>query len=208
VSSLPRVLLVTDRHRVVGGDLVGAIRRAIEGGIRFVQIRERDLPDGNVRAIAVALLRGAPPDLVLAVNARVLLARELAIGLHLPAATARPVELGGSPCWGRSAHDEAEVRVAAAEQGGAYLVLGTVFTTLSKPGLAGSGIEGLRRLGSIAGGRPVYAIGGIKRQDVAPLLAAGIHGVAVCGAILGRSDPHRAAKELVEEVSAVRALPP
>jgi thiamine monophosphate synthase len=41
---------------------------------------------------------------------------------------------------------------------------------------------------------PVFAIGGLTPQRVAPVLAAGAHGVAVRSAILGAPDPALAAR--------------
>jgi thiamine monophosphate synthase len=75
--------------------------------------------------------------------------------------------------------DEAE----AADRGGGldYLVFGTVFPTVSKPGTVGAGIEALAAVcGRVA--LPVLAIGGItpaRLSDVAQAGAAGFAGIGL-----------------------------
>ncbi|MDP6279845.1 MAG: thiamine phosphate synthase, partial [Nitrospinota bacterium] len=36
--------LITDRNAPPSGDITGALRGALEGGVRFLQFREKDLP--------------------------------------------------------------------------------------------------------------------------------------------------------------------
>ena len=47
---------------------------------------------------------------------------------------------------------------------------------------------------------PVVAIGGILPSDVAPLVAAGVDGVAVSGAINKAAAPEQAAKEFITQL--------
>lgn len=86
-----------------------------------------------------------------------------------------------------------EARRALAE-GASYVVVGPVFPTASKPGHPGAGLEALGRLARIVAPVPVLAIGGLTPNRVAPVLAAGAHGVAVRSAILGAPDPARTAR--------------
>ena len=39
-----RLYLITDRHQTGGRPLAEVVRRALEGGVRAVQLREKDLP--------------------------------------------------------------------------------------------------------------------------------------------------------------------
>jgi thiamine-phosphate pyrophosphorylase len=200
VPGLPRVMLVTDRHETHGRDLVDVVAAAVAGGVRLVQVRERDLPEAEVAALLRCLierLRGAPVDLL--VNGHAGLARTLGTGLHLPAVAPR-LDPPKPALYGRAAHDEDEARRALAE-GVTYLVVGPVFPTGSKPGHPGAGLETLARLAGIAAPTPVFAIGGLTPERVGPVLVAGAHGVAVRSGILGAQDPARAAQELI------RALP-
>ena len=43
---------------------------------------------------------------------------------------------------------------------------------------------------------PIYAIGGVTVGRVPALIHAGVHGIAVCGAVLASNDPERVAQAL------------
>jgi thiamine-phosphate pyrophosphorylase len=78
----------------------------------------------------------------------------------------------------------------AAEAGEAdYWGIGPWRSTTTK-GDAGAalGPDGFRQLVGMAGGRPCLAIGGLRPQDVATVLAAGGSGVAVVSGILREED--------------------
>lgn len=189
--SLPRLMLVTDRRRLRGRDLVSRVVEAIRGGVGIVQIREKDLPDEEIRAI-VTEIRAATGEAEIVVNDRWRVARTGPLGLHLPAGA--PLEnRKGIPLLGRSAHTLAET-TAALDDRVDYVILGTIFPTASKPGHPGAGLELLREIAAFAAPTPVFAIGGIQVRHVPDLLRAGAHGVAVCGAILSASDPRRVAE--------------
>ena len=48
---LPRLMLVTDRRRTRGRDLVPCVAQAVSGGVGLVQVREPDLPDDELREL-------------------------------------------------------------------------------------------------------------------------------------------------------------
>jgi len=48
---------------------------------------------------------------------------------------------------------------------------------------------------------PVYALGGVTRDDVAALRDAGAHGIAVMREVLAAPDPHARTKELLESLA-------
>jgi thiamine-phosphate pyrophosphorylase len=194
-------MLVTDRHETRERDLVDVVAAAVSGGVRLVQVRERDLPEAELGVLVrrlVERLRGTGASIL--VNGHVELARATGVGLHLPAAA--PLLAPPRPAlYGRAAHDEAEARRAVAE-GVSYLIVGPVFPTGSKPGHPGAGLETLARLAGIVAPIPVFAIGGLTPERVWPVLTAGVHGVAVRSGILGAPDPARAAREFVRTLPA------
>jgi thiamine-phosphate pyrophosphorylase len=186
-------MLVTDRRETGGRDLVDVVERAVAGGVGLVQLRERDLSEAEVEALLRRLLErlcGLPARVV--VNGHATLARVLHVGLHLAAAAVSPPPPRPLP-FGRAVHDEGEARRAFAEDA-SYVVVGPVFPTASKPGHPGAGLQTLAHLARIVAPVPVFAIGGLTPQRVAPVLAAGAHGVAVRSAILGAPDPALAAR--------------
>lgn len=193
-------MLVTDRGRTRGRDLLETVVQAVQGGVGFVQLREKDLGAEALRAWVLRLRAALPPGTWLAVNGGTDVARSTGSGLHLPAASPTPQDRAGIPWLGRSVHDEREARRAVVE-GADYVVVGTIHSTLGKPGRRGGGIALLQRLLPALGAVPVYAIGGIREEHVAELLEAGAHGVTVCGAILEADDPCAAAARLARALA-------
>ena len=197
---LPRLLLVSDRAAARARplvELIAAVCDALNGDL-LIQLREKELPDAELRAL-VAQLRDALNDRApIVINDRPQIARELGLGLHLPAAAASVDER--PPLFGRSVHNPAEAR-RAIRDGVDYAVVGTIFPTDSKPGHAGDGLAHLRALAEQLSPIPTYAIGGIDAANAASAIAAGAHGVAVRSAILGADDPLAAARAIADAIA-------
>jgi thiamine-phosphate pyrophosphorylase len=206
-ETLPRLMLVTDRKRTHGRELVPIVAAAVQGGVGIVQVREPDLDDAALAHLIERIRDVVARRARLLVNGRPHLAQELGIGLHLPAR--HPPLEQGSPArrllHGRSAHDLAEATAALREEA-AYVILGTIYPTESKPGRSGSGLDPLRRVAERIAPVPLFAIGGIGISRIPELLHAGAHGVAVCGAILGASDPRRIAQGMRLALKVSRAV--
>lgn len=206
----PPLMLVTDRHRARGRELAGLVREAAAGGVRLVQFREKDLSDEEAAALLGRLREALPPEVRLLVNGRPALARRFGAGLHLAAGV--PLPHPPPPRWGRAVHGEAQARDALRERPD-YLLLGTVFPTASKPGRAGIGLAGVRRVAALRDGvatpRPaLYAIGGVDASRAPGLREAGADGIAVCGALLSADDPRAAAAALIASWSSPAPAPP
>ena len=203
---MPRVdfplYLVTDRHQTDGRPLIPLIEQAVTGGLRAVQVRERDLATTDLcalskevcapmRARGVRVMINDRVDLVLAFDAD---------GVHLradslPVAAARRL-LGPDRLIGVSAHSVDDVARAESE-GADFAVLGPVYETPSKREY-GPPI-GLRALEE-AGRRcrlPVFAIGGMTVARVAEVRGAGAYGVAVVSAILSAASVESAARQFL-----------
>jgi thiamine-phosphate pyrophosphorylase len=171
----------------------------------MVQLREKDLPGGQLLELALKLRFITRDKALLMINDRldVALAAE-ADGLHLPEDSlsihdARGVVPSGL-LVGKSVHDTSSAS-AADREGAHYLVLGTIFPTTSKPGAETGG----RALVSAVAGMvsaPVMAIGGIDSQNIASVIGAGARGVAVISAILDTPDPEKAARSLKQAMMA------
>lgn len=212
--AVPRLMLVTDRRRA-RRPLPEVVAAAVAGGVDAVQLREPDLGRDERLALAAELRELVGGRATVLVNGDAATAATLGLGLHLPergmaTAEARRI-VGAGPLLGRSVHSEAG---ATAATGADYLMVGHVFPTASKPGLAPIGLDGLRRIAGVAW-VPVLAIGGIGVERVAAVVAAGAAGVAVIGAIAKASEPERAAarlraavdEALGEEAEVVEAAP-
>lgn len=198
--ALPRLLLVCDREAARGRPLVEvivAVAEALEGDV-LVQLREKEMGEAELRVLAGELRDGLPSGALLVINDRAEIARELRIGLHLPAAAASVGDRRA--LLGRSVHDHVEAE-RAVRDGADYAVVGTIFPTGSKPGHAGDGLGHLGALSDRLAPMPVYAIGGIEGRNAGAAIGAGAHGVAVRSAILGAEDPAVAAREIAAAVA-------
>jgi thiamine-phosphate pyrophosphorylase len=164
---------VTDRRQ---GDLLVYAKRAVDAGIDFIQVREKDLGARTLFEL-VCRIRDIAADSAtkILVNDRVDIAIATGIdGVHLPGSglpTARVRPLVKT--LGRSVHtlDEA---FQAEREGADYVIFGPVFET---PGKKAVGLEALRKVTS-AVKIPILAIGGITEQNSAHVVEAGAAGIA------------------------------
>jgi len=186
--------LITDRMQTAGRALPAVVADALRGGLRSVQLREKDLTAGQLFDLAVELRKltrefGAR----LLINDRIDVALAVAAdGVHLgkaslPVSEARRL-LGSERLIGYSAHSADEA--LQAELGGAdFVTLGPVYRTPSKA-LYGEplGVSALSDATSVVN-IPVFALGGVKQTSVAEVLSAGARGVALISAIMAASNP-------------------
>jgi thiamine-phosphate diphosphorylase len=151
--------------------------------VHLVQIRERDLDAGPLMRVVgscVAAVRGTRTRILVNDRLDVALAAG-AHGVHLRADSFGALRVRASApgpfLIGRSVHS-VEDAVAAAREGGLdYLIFGTVFETASKPGRPPAGLAGLAAVAQCTP-LPVLAVGGITRERIDDVMAAGASGVA------------------------------
>jgi thiamine-phosphate pyrophosphorylase len=175
-------------------DLARLLEAAVRGGVDIVQVREKELADGELLTVleeardvtgrlGVPLVVNDRPDLALLVGADL-----VHVGQEdLPVAAARRLGLA----VGQSTHAPAEIDEATAD----YIGVGPVFATPTKPGRPAVGLD-LVRYAAANARIPWFAIGGVDRDNIGTVVAAGAKRVAVVRAIADASDPERAAREL------------
>jgi len=189
----PPLLLITDR-RQARRPLLEVVRGALDGGCRWISVREKDLRAAEQATLARSIKDlAAPFEALVTLHGDATLALEAGVdGAHLPSrsdvASARAV-LGPDRWLSVSTHAEDEIEAAAA--GGADAVtLSPVFASASKPGY-GPAI-GIERLAEVAAHSPlpIIALGGVDDAARArACLDAGAAGIAVMGAIMRAADP-------------------
>jgi thiamine-phosphate diphosphorylase len=203
---VPCLCLVTDRKLCSDESLEERVAAAVSGGVDMVQLREKDLPAEELLKLALRLRTITQGKALLVINDSldVALAVE-ADGLHLPQESplVRQARQMAPPDFliGKSVHDHSSASVAY-QEGADYLILGTIFPTASKPGVAPGGIPRVFKVASTVAA-PVLAIGGVNSHNIASVIGAGAYGVAVSSAILGATDAKGAAQELKEALVAV-----
>jgi len=177
---------------------------ALAGGAGAIQVREKDLPDRDLLALARRLREiTARAGALLIVNDRPDVAAVVgADGVHLgqtdlPVAAARRVLAPGA-LVGVSTHMIAEAR-AAVEAGADYIGVGPMFPTDTTDAGPVAGPAYLKQVcAEIA--LPHVAIGGIAVANIGELVASGAQRVAVCSAVVAAEDPAAAAREIRDQL--------
>ena len=191
---------VTDRHWLSGRTLFDVVKESLEGGVTFLQLREKDLDEEHFFEEAVELQELARKyNVPFVVNDNVDIALRMdADGVHVGqedmAAKDVRALIGEDKILGVSAQT-VEQAVLAEKQGADYLGVGAVFPTGSKSDavdVSGETLKAICEAVSI----PVIAIGGITEENVAELSGSGIVGIAVISAIYAKDDIKKAAGNL------------
>ena len=214
VSTLDRgakyeVLLyaVTDRHWLNGRTLYEVVKESLDGGVTFLQLREKTLDEAHFleeakelqklcKEYKVPFIINDNVDIAVAMNAD---------GVHvgqsdMEAGDVR-AKLGPDKIIGVSTQT-VEQAILAEKHGADYLGVGAVFPTTSKDDAAEVSYDTLKAICE-AVSIPVVAIGGITQGNVVKLAGSGIDGVAVISAIYAQKDIKKATADLKEAVKAI-----
>lgn len=199
--------LVTDSGiaQQAGHTLPFVVEEACRAGVRWVQLREKDLSTRAFLELGVALKRitqayGAK----LIINDRVDIALAVdADGVHvgqddMPCELVRSL-IGPNKIIGLSINSMAELEAA---QGADldYLGIATIFPTGTKTDTSSLlGLDGLRAICQQTS-LPTFAIGGINATNVQSIRQTGASGAAVVSAICGQPSPYEASRELIRLV--------
>ncbi len=191
---------VTDRHWLGEETLYDQVKKTLDGGATFVQLREKKLDREDFLAEAKEIQKlckeyGVP----FVINDEVSIAKDIdADGVHVGQSDMEVMDvrniLGPDKILGVSAQT-VEQAIIAEKHGADYLGVGAVFTTGSKDDADDVSHETLKAICE-AVSIPVIAIGGITKDNVAELAGSGICGVAVISAIFGQKDIQKATEEL------------
>lgn len=178
---------------------VEGIRMALEGGCKWIQLRMKDASAEEVLVNAeeaLHLCRQYGAKFILDDHVE-LVERAGADGVHLgkndmPVDEARKI-LGNGKIIGGTANTIEDI-VRLHKQGADYIGCGPFrFTTTKKKLSPVLGIEGYKSIVQNMRDKgidlPIVAIGGITVADIPAIMATGVTGIALSGAILGAADP-------------------
>ncbi len=206
IEKLTGLYVVVDPEFTCGRSEIEIARQAIRGGARIIQLRDKKREHGELLPIALQLRQLCTQegalfiindylDLVLAVDAD---------GLHvgqsdLPLPVARRL-LPNDKLLGGSTHS-VEQAVKAQAEGADYIGVGAIYSTASKDVITLVGPDMIRQVKQKVS-IPVVAIGGIKAENIAEVMAARPQMVAVITAVVAAENVEAAARELVTRMNA------
>jgi thiamine-phosphate pyrophosphorylase len=188
-------------------DIISLAHKCAAGGADCIQLRAKGMNDNTLFATAVEFVRICKAAGVLSIiNDRVDIAVAAgADGVHLgqndlPVEPARKLEL--TPLIiGKSTHSLKQLYAACSESP-AYVSLGPVFASETKPDVEVAGLnyvrEGTEKL--VGTGIGNVAIGGITLENVTEVLDAGAAAIAVCSAVAKAADPTGLCRKLKEKI--------
>ncbi len=196
------IYLITDGSAPAGGDIAGAVEKALRGGVRSVQLREKALDAKRLLRLARelrALTNRYGARLIINDRADVALLSG-ADGVHLGQKSIAPWDarkmLGEKMLIGVSTHSVDEA-VRARDGGADFITVGPVYHTPSKaPYGAPIGVGIIREVKAVVD-VPAYAIGGIDRDNLKETVKNGADGIAVISAILKSEDVEKSAREMI-----------
>ena len=178
----------------------------LEGGADWLQLRAKGKDVQTIERVAkllIPLCRAAGVPFIL--NDFPALAAELgADGVHIgqddgSLADARAL-VGPTMMIGRSTHSLEQAKAALVE-GFDYIGFGPLFPTPTKQGRPGIGMQDIAAMEREVGSKiPAFCIGGIKRSNLAEVLAAGARRVVIVSDLLCAADPAAATAEVKAEL--------
>lgn len=179
--SLPPIYAITQATEIGTDASLQNIAHALQQGVRLLQIREKTMTKDQLDIFAHKVISLAHQyDAKVLINGDIEFSQETGMdGIHLTAAQLMALESRPELKWcGASCHNIEEL-FQAEQLGLDFVVLGPVFPTLSHPGL--STTLGWQRFAALIRNYslPVYALGGLRRQDLSAAQEMGAHGIAM-----------------------------
>jgi thiamine-phosphate pyrophosphorylase len=192
--------LVTDHTGLTDEQFFNAIEQGCQNGVGLVQMRQKGGTSREIFELAQQVKAITDKyKIPLIIDDRLDIAQAVdAAGVHLgqsdlPVDVARRI-LGPKKIIGATAKTIKQAKTAE-EMGADYLGTGAIFPTTTHVKTVHTSVETLGKI-KRAVGITVYAIGGLKADNVDAIDGAHVDGVAVVSAIMKAQDPAAATREL------------
>ena len=202
----PRLYCILDLGYVPEENAETTTASLLAGGAHLLQLRAKGKDLATIERVARRLLplcRAAGVPFIL--NDFPALAAALdADGVHIgqddgPLAAAREI-VGPGKLIGRSTHSLGQARAALAE-GFDYIGFGPLFPTPTKAGRPAIGLHEIAAMEREVGSQiPAFCIGGITRQTLPQVLAAGARRVVIVSDLLKADHVQAATREVVGKI--------
>ncbi len=186
------------------------VELACLGGADMIQLRDKKMSDKDLLDLSLKLQQICSKyNVYFTVNNRVDIADiSNSDGVHLgqtdlPVFYARKI-LGDNKIVGISASGYDKV-IEADKLPVDYIGCGAIFPTVTKQDVNVRGLEVLKKIRTANITKPIIAIGGIDKTNVADVIKAGADGVAVVRAVCGAQDIKKEAQEIKERIMRYRS---
>lgn len=196
--------LITDQYIVKALSHVQIAEKALLGGVRFIQYREKQLSKRESYKIALQLREITRKyNAVLIINDDIDIALAVdADGVHLgqediPVQIARKI-LGESKIIGLSTHSLKQAEEAQGS-GADYIAIGPIFRSTTKDVREPLGPDIIKEIKKISR-LPVIAIGGINENNIEDIMKAGADSAAVISAIIAKEDIIATVKGFIRKI--------
>lgn len=187
------------------------VQMALEGGCKWIQLRMKDASDEEFRQTALEIIPMCQEnEAFLVFDDRVELAMEMGVhGVHLGKNDMNPLQaretMGAEAIIGVTANTADDI-IRFRGWDVDYVGLGPFRYTTTKSNLSPVlGIDGYREIVKAVRDSgmtlPIVAIGGITIDDIPAIMATGVNGVAVSGAIINANDPVEYTRNLLEKLN-------
>lgn len=186
------------------------VQMVLEGGCKWIQLRLKDATDEEFRQTALEIIPLCQEnEAFLVFDDRVELAMEMSVhGVHLGKEDMNPLlareTMGAEAIIGCTANTADDIKKFKGWDVD-YVGLGPFRYTTTKSKLSPViGLEGYKEIVKEVRAAdillPIVAIGGVTIEDIDELMATGINGVAMSGAIINAPDPVDYTRRSIEKL--------
>jgi len=201
---LSKLYLITDSQQC--HDILALIEKALKGGVRLIQLREKKLSSQSLFHLAQKCRKlTLQYHAKLIINDRIDIALSVeADGLHvgknsLPITVLKKLCKNQPLMIGYSAHSLSEA-IAIEKEGVDWITFSPIYETASKMmyGLP----QGIKKLSEVVNhlSIPVYALGGITINRIDELMQTGVYGVALISEIIASQEPDKVTQTLLSKL--------
>lgn len=202
LNSYMNLYAVTDRMWLNGRELIEDVKKALDGGVTMIQLREKELNEEDFLKEAIAIRKLCNEyNVPFLINDNVDIAiKSGADGVHVGQSDMEALnvraKLGEDKIIGVSAQT-VEQAIEAEKSGADYLGVGAVFSTSTKKDASHVKFETLKSICNTVS-IPICAIGGITKENIIKLKGSKVDGVALVSAIFNNEDITKETKALLE----------
>ena len=177
---LPFLYAISNAAELGAEEFLRRLERALQNGLRLLQVREKDLSGDALAQFAVQAVQMAHRyGAKVLVNGDTELAKRVgADGVQLTAAQLAGLHERPDVDWCAASCHNAEALRRAEALGCDFALLSPVLPTLSHPGAPHLGWENFAVIAA-SSSIPVYALGGLCRDDMITAWQHGAHGIAL-----------------------------